>query len=114
MRRPGGRAAVGAAGDGPNGGGTLASHIVILRYFDVSVLVRAPGGRRRRLDDGGFSHMPIGLIALALGGFGIGLTEFGIVGLLPQVASDLGVSGPIAGYLVSVYALSVAVGALGL
>ncbi|GAA2150689.1 MFS transporter [Kitasatospora kazusensis] len=56
--------------------------------------------------------MPIGLLALALGGFGIGLTEFGIVGLLPEVASDLGVSDPVAGYLVSGYALSVAVGAV--
>jgi DHA1 family inner membrane transport protein len=58
--------------------------------------------------------MPIGLLALALGGFGIGLTEFGIVGLLPQVAGDFGVTEPVAGYLVSVYALSVAVGAIGL
>jgi len=58
--------------------------------------------------------MPIGLIALALGGFGIGLTEFGIVGLLPEVADDFGVSESTAGYLVSVYALSVAVGALAL
>ncbi|MFJ9739686.1 MFS transporter [Streptomyces sp. NPDC101166] len=58
--------------------------------------------------------MPIGLIALALGGFGIGLTEFGIVGLLPEVADDFNVSEAVAGYLVSGYALSVAVGALGL
>jgi len=58
--------------------------------------------------------MPIGLLALALGGFGIGLTEFGIVGLLPQVAGDFGVTETVAGYLVSVYALSVAVGAIGL
>lgn len=33
-------------------------------------------------------HMPAGLIALALGGFGIGLTEFVIMGLLPEVAAD--------------------------
>ncbi|WP_037912310.1 MFS transporter [Actinacidiphila yeochonensis] len=58
--------------------------------------------------------MPVGLIALALGGFGIGLTEFGIVGLLPDVADDFGVSESVAGYLVSGYALSVAVGALAL
>ncbi|MFJ7078053.1 MFS transporter [Streptomyces sp. NPDC098781] len=58
--------------------------------------------------------MPIGLIALALGGFGIGLTEFGIVGLLPEVAGDFDVSESVAGYLVSGYALSVAIGALGL
>ena len=36
--------------------------------------------------------MPVGLIALALGGFGIGLTEFVIMGLLPDVAADFGVS----------------------
>jgi MFS transporter, DHA1 family, inner membrane transport protein len=58
--------------------------------------------------------MPIGLLALAMGGFGIGLTEFGIVGLLPQVADDFHVSEPVAGYLVSGYALSVAVGAIAL
>ncbi|WP_042432100.1 MFS transporter [Streptacidiphilus anmyonensis] len=56
--------------------------------------------------------MPIGLIALALGGFGIGLTEFGIVGLLPEVAADFHVSESVAGYLISGYALSVAIGAL--
>jgi MFS transporter, DHA1 family, inner membrane transport protein len=58
--------------------------------------------------------MPIGLLALALGGFGIGLTEFGIVGLLPEVAADFGVTVPVAGYLVSGYGLSVAVGAIAL
>lgn len=58
--------------------------------------------------------MPVGLIALALGGFGIGLTEFVIMGLLPEVAADFGVSGPVAGYLISGYALSVAVGGVGL
>lgn len=36
--------------------------------------------------------MPVGLIALALGGFGIGLTEFVIMGLLPEVAADFQVS----------------------
>ncbi|GAA3045551.1 MFS transporter [Actinokineospora globicatena] len=56
--------------------------------------------------------MPIGLIALALGGFGIGLTEFGIVGLLPEIAREFAVSESAAGYLVSGYALSVALGAL--
>lgn len=56
--------------------------------------------------------VPTGLIALALGGFGIGLTEFGIVGLLPEIAADFGVTESVAGYLVSGYALSVAVGAI--
>ncbi|MBO0609096.1 MFS transporter [Myceligenerans salitolerans] len=58
--------------------------------------------------------MPIGLIALALGGFGIGLTEFGIVGLLPEIAEDFGVTESVAGLLVSGYALTVAVGAIAL
>src|SRR5680860_1670701 len=58
--------------------------------------------------------MPISLIALALGGFGIGLTEFVIMGLLPEVAADFGVTPSVAGWLSSGYALSVVVGALGL
>lgn len=56
--------------------------------------------------------MPAGLIALALGGFGIGLTEFVIMGLLPEVAADFAVSEAAAGWFISGYALSVAVGAL--
>ncbi|MBU8864791.1 MFS transporter [Paenarthrobacter aromaticivorans] len=56
--------------------------------------------------------MPIGLIALALGGFGIGLTEFVIMGLLPEVATDFRVSEATAGWLISGYALAVVLGAL--
>lgn len=56
--------------------------------------------------------MPLGLIALAVGSFGIGLTEFVIMGLLPEVAADYGVSESAAGWLISGYALSVVVGAL--
>lgn len=58
------------------------------------------------------ARMPAGLIALALGGFGIGLTEFVIAGLLPAVSRDLAVSEAAAGWLISGYALSVAVGAI--
>lgn len=58
--------------------------------------------------------MPLGLIALAIGGFGIGLTEFVIMGLLPEVAADFGVTDAAAGWLISGYALAVVVGALGL
>ncbi|QAY69889.1 MFS transporter [Xylanimonas protaetiae] len=58
--------------------------------------------------------MPAALYALALGGFGIGLTEFVIMGLLPEVASDFGVTETVAGYLISGYALSVAVGGVAL
>ncbi|WP_019204070.1 MFS transporter [Tsukamurella sp. 1534] len=56
--------------------------------------------------------MPVALYALALGGFGIGLTEFVIMGLLPEVAADFGVTETVAGYLISGYALSVAIGGI--
>ncbi|CAG7591617.1 MFS transporter [Rhodococcus opacus] len=56
--------------------------------------------------------MPLGLLALAMGGFGIGLTEFVIMGLLPEVSADFQVSESVAGYLISGYALSVAIGAI--
>src|ERR1700692_150376 len=49
--------------------------------------------------------------ALAVGGFGIGTGEFGIMGLLPDVAGDIGVSIPLAGHVISAYALGVVVGA---
>ncbi|MEV0484835.1 MFS transporter [Streptomyces sp. NPDC050508] len=52
------------------------------------------------------------MLALALGGFGIGLTEFVIAGLLPQVSRSLHVSTAAAGWLISGYALTVAVGAI--
>ncbi len=56
--------------------------------------------------------MPLGLLALAIGGFGVGLTEFVIMGLLPEVAADFDVSEAAAGWLISGYALTVAVGAV--
>lgn len=52
-----------------------------------------------------------GLLALAIGAFGIGLTEFVIAGLLSDVARDLHVSVPMAGHLISGYALAVVLGA---
>ena len=55
--------------------------------------------------------MNLALFALALSAFGIGTTEFVIMGILPQVGSSLHVSIPAAGLLVSFYALGVAVGA---
>lgn len=51
------------------------------------------------------------LIALAIGGFGIGMTEFVIMGILPEVAADLDVSIPTAGHFIAAYALGVVVGA---
>ncbi|MDO6819057.1 MFS transporter [Zobellia sp. 1_MG-2023] len=51
------------------------------------------------------------LIALAIGGFGIGLTEFVIMGILPDVAKGLGITIPQAGHSIAAYALGVVVGA---
>lgn len=55
--------------------------------------------------------MPLALLALAVGAFGIGTTEFVIMGLLPEVAADFGVSIPTSGLLVTGYALGVVAGA---
>ncbi len=55
--------------------------------------------------------MSLALIVLSLSAFAIGTTEFVIMGLLPDVARDLSVTIPMAGWLVTGYALSVAVGA---
>ncbi|WP_336085465.1 MFS transporter [Nocardia sp. SSK8] len=51
------------------------------------------------------------MLALALGGFGIGTTEFVTMGLLPDIATGFGISEPTAGHAVSAYALGVVVGA---
>lgn len=56
----------------------------------------------------------LALLALSIGGFGIGLTEFVIAGLLTEVADDLGVGISVAGHLVGGYALAVVPGALAL
>ena len=55
--------------------------------------------------------MPLALLVLALSSFAIGTTEFVIMGLLPEVAADLSVTIPEAGWLVTGYALAVALGA---
>jgi len=55
--------------------------------------------------------MPIALLALTVSAFAIGTTEFVIVGLIPTIANDLGITLPSAGLLVSLYALGVAIGA---
>ncbi|MGW6746679.1 MFS transporter [Streptomyces sp. NPDC055025] len=55
--------------------------------------------------------MPLALLALSIGAFGIGTTEFVIMGLLPEVAGEYGVSIPTAGLLVTGYALGVVLGA---
>jgi len=57
------------------------------------------------------SHARWALLALAIGAFGIGTTEFSPMGLLPVIADGVGVSIPTAGLLVSAYAIGVMVGA---
>jgi MFS transporter, DHA1 family, inner membrane transport protein len=56
-------------------------------------------------------HVGLALLALAMGGFAIGTTEFVSMGLLPQIADGVGVSIPTAGHVISAYALGVVVGA---
>ncbi|TDQ46334.1 MFS transporter [Actinorugispora endophytica] len=53
----------------------------------------------------------LAVLALAIGGFGIGTTEFVAMGILPEVAADFDASIPAAGYMISGYALGVVVGA---
>ncbi|WP_410468761.1 MFS transporter [Bdellovibrio bacteriovorus] len=55
--------------------------------------------------------MPLAIYALMIGAFGIGTTEFVIMGLLQEISRDLGVSISSAGMLISGYALGVAIGA---
>ncbi|MVQ48855.1 MFS transporter [Nocardioides sp. MAH-18] len=57
------------------------------------------------------SHYTLAVLAMGLGGFAIGTTEFVTMGLLPQIADGVGISIPQAGHLISAYALGVVVGA---
>jgi DHA1 family inner membrane transport protein len=61
---------------------------------------------RKELSSPGIVHL-----VLALGGFAIGTTEFATMSLLPYVAHDLRISVPVAGHVISAYALGVVVGA---
>ncbi|MDB5528650.1 MAG: transporter [Devosia sp.] len=53
----------------------------------------------------------LAILAMAVGSFGIGTGEFAIMGLLPNLAGELGISAPEAGHVISAYALGVVVGA---
>ena len=55
--------------------------------------------------------MPRALLALAIGAFGIGTTEFVVMGMLPEIADGLGVTVSAVGMLISAYALGVVIGA---
>ncbi|MGB2950927.1 MAG: MFS transporter, partial [Rhodococcus sp. (in: high G+C Gram-positive bacteria)] len=61
---------------------------------------RSPSTRRR-----------LAMLALSIGGFGIGTTEFASMGLLPDVAATMNITEPVAGQMISAYALGVVVGA---
>ncbi len=68
----------------------------------------------RRSTSGQFSRSTrrrLAMLALSIGGFGIGTTEFASMGLLPEMATAMNVSEPTAGHLISAYALGVVVGA---
>jgi predicted MFS family arabinose efflux permease len=64
-----------------------------------------------RIKSSAKNGIPAALWALTISAFGIGTTEFVVVGLLPTVATDLNISIPSAGLLVSLYAIGVAIGA---
>jgi len=56
-------------------------------------------------------HPDLVHFALAVGGFAIGTTEFATMSLLPYFSRDLGISAPVAGHVISAYALGVVTGA---
>lgn len=62
--------------------------------------------------EGAFSrHANLAIFAMAIGALGIGAGEFSVMGMLPTLAADIGVSEPEAGHVISAYALGVVVGA---
>ncbi len=77
------------------------------RPADVRSLPGRPTARFRGRDVPAW----VSLLALAVGGFAIGTTEFASMGVLPDIARDLGVSIPTAGHAITAYALGVVVGA---
>ena len=83
-------------------------------------LVDLPESARQDLDEAVAAATPVPpppvhptlvLMALAMGGFAIGTTEFAAMSLLPAFAPDLGIDAPTAGHVISAYALGVVVGA---
>ena len=58
-----------------------------------------------------YNKMKKSLLSLALGGLTIGITEFVMMGILPDIAKNLNISIPVAGHLISAYALGVVIGA---
>jgi MFS transporter, DHA1 family, inner membrane transport protein len=72
------------------------------------ILLSEPAERHSRL------QVALVLFALATGGFAIGTGEFAIMGLLPDVANTFVMSTPVAGYVISAYALGAVLAFLGL
>ncbi|MDO5623638.1 MAG: MFS transporter [Pseudomonadota bacterium] len=70
-----------------------------------------PAGPFAPARDTGRTRVAPAMLAMAVGGFGIGTGEFAIMGLLPEVAADIGVSIPQAGHVISAYAVGVVIGA---
>ncbi len=88
--------------------------------LDASTEADAAVLRELDVDGTGYGHAQVGhrwvptwlsLLALALGGFAIGTTEFATMGVLPSIARSLHVSIPDAGWAISAYALGVVIGA---
>ena len=75
------------------------------------VALNSPGSSPSGPSAGSARQVHLAGLALAVGGFGIGTGEFGTMGLLPDVAGGIGVSIPMAGHVISAYALGVVVGA---
>lgn len=93
----------------------MTSFCIITEPFPVNEVTGEWGTRdgaaalHRRVESSTRNALAVG--AMALGGFGIGTTEFAAMGLLPDIAADLGVTEPVAGHVIAAYALGVVVGA---
>ncbi|MFD2524532.1 MFS transporter [Flavihumibacter stibioxidans] len=78
---------------------------------NASKMTNDQPGVEKPIKKGLFSSMKPSLLTLTLGGFAIGMTEFMMMGVLPDVASSLAVTIPTAGHLIAIYALGVVIGA---
>lgn len=83
----------------------MARLVVILQA--ITLLATVIGSRSGGCDGG----MKKVILSLALGTFGLGMAEFGIMGVLTELAHNVGISIPAAGHMISYYALGVVVGA---
>ncbi len=83
----------------------MALLVVILQA--ITLLATVIGSRSGGCDGG----MKKVILSLALGTFGLGMAEFGIMGVLTELAHNVGISIPAAGHMISYYALGVVVGA---